>query len=121
MDRISCSSLKSLTNFFLTTCNIWPLFCLGMDIGIGKIDSHIKHILSGILGVVGTTRSTTNMHENSGTFLIFPKPEPFLHDTVIINLLIGIHLAQEFLLHRSCSSPFSSLIFIHISWEARPN
>ena len=37
------------------------------------------------------------MHENSGTLLIFlPNLNHFLHDTVIINLLIGIHLAQNF-------------------------
>ena len=67
-----------------------------MNIGVGKINCHIR-ILAEIFQGIGRARGATRMHKNSWTFLIlFPNLDHFLHDTVIIDFLVEIHLAQNF-------------------------
>ena len=59
------------------------------------------------------TRSTTDVHENGWSFFIFfPNLNHLLHDTVIVDLFDWDSSCLEFLLHQSCSSPFSSCYFI---------
>ena len=69
---------------------------LRMNIGVGKINCHIR-ILAEIFQGIGRARGTTSMHKNRRAFLIlFPNLNHFLHDTVIIDFLVEIHLAQNF-------------------------
>ena len=73
--------------------NVGPamVFHLRMNIGIGKINRQtciLRQVLQGIC----RTRRTTNVNKNARSHLFFqPLFGHLLHDTVIVDFLIGIH------------------------------